>query len=237
MKLAQIVTGVSGVIAALAWQPAALAASLDIATFGSFQNISAGSRAVYSVQNNYPVTDALLLWGAEDVGYTSRLGFDGLGNAYQPSFVGVEIGTAFQIGEVSWVNGTSGKRKTNVRSLDLLLTVQLTEDLLGDFVFGIDIRNTRDGDKHGRPDSLSLSYDLDSIPFTVAGQNYSLNFLGLSTDQGASINDSLRLAEGNKLKVGLYGMITQLPQPVPVPAAFWLFGSGLMTLIGLARRR
>jgi hypothetical protein len=35
----------------------------------------------------------------------------------------------------------------------------------------------------------------------------------------------------------LEGSIASTPPPVPVPAAVWLFGSGLMGLVGVARRR
>jgi hypothetical protein len=35
--------------------------------------------------------------------------------------------------------------------------------------------------------------------------------------------------------VGISGFVSQTP--VPVPAAIWLFGSGLIGLAGIARRR
>ncbi len=38
-------------------------------------------------------------------------------------------------------------------------------------------------------------------------------------------------------KVGASGFVEQLPSPVPLPAAVWLLGSGLLSLGGLARRR
>ena len=38
-------------------------------------------------------------------------------------------------------------------------------------------------------------------------------------------------------KVGASGFVEQLPAPVPLPAAVWLLGSGLLSLGGLARRR
>ena len=44
-------------------------------------------------------------------------------------------------------------------------------------------------------------------------------------------------AEGVDAAVGT-GLVTQFEiQAVPVPAAFWLFGSGLLSLIGIARRK
>jgi len=244
MKLAKLAIGVAGYLTAFVWQPAALAASLDLAAFGSLQNISAGPEASHWVQNNDEVTDALLLWGAMDEHYSSRLGFDGLGSTHKPRFVSAETGSAFRIGELSWLNGTPGHYKTGVNALDLLLSVQLVEGALNDFVFGISIENTRDEGKKGDPDHLKLVHDFGSYRFNLAGQDYTLDFLGLSTDQGETFTDRLSLDEGHKIKAGLYAVIntyTQLPPPgpqaVPVPAAIWLFGSGLLGLLGLSRRR
>ncbi|HEY9199411.1 MAG TPA: hypothetical protein VIR60_08595, partial [Gammaproteobacteria bacterium] len=96
MKLAKRAMGVVGYLTAFVWQSSAYAASLDLAAFGSLQNISAGPEASHWVQNNDEVTDALLLWGAMDDHYSSRLGFDGLGSMHKPRFFSAEIGTAFQ---------------------------------------------------------------------------------------------------------------------------------------------
>ncbi|HEY9147256.1 MAG TPA: choice-of-anchor K domain-containing protein, partial [Thiobacillus sp.] len=144
----------------------------------------------------------------------------------------------------SWLNGTPGHYKTGVNALDLLLSVQLTESALNDFVFGISIEHTRDEGKKGDPDHLKLIHDFGSFQFNLAGRNYALNFLGLSTDQGETFSDRLSLDEGHKVKAGLYAMITSSQLPpcdpqavVPVPAAIWLFGSGLLALLGLSRRR
>lgn len=243
MKLARLAAGAVGLSTALVWQPAAFAASLDLAAFGSFQNISAGPEASHWVQNNDQVTDALLLWGESGTHFTSRLGFDGLGSTHKPRYFSADIGSAFQIGELSWLNGTPGHYKTGVNALDLLLSVRLTEAALHDFVFGINIENTRDEGRKGDPDHLKLAHDFGGYRFNVAGQDYVLDFLGLSTDQGANFTDRLSLDEGHKLKAGLYAVINyaQLPPPdpqaVPVPAAVWLFGSGLAALAGFARRR
>lgn len=244
MKLTKLAMGVAGYLTVLVWQPTVLAASLDLAAFGSLQNISAGPEASHWVQNNDEVTDALLLWGALDEPYSSRLGFDGLGSTHKPRFFSAEIGSAFQIGELSWLNGTPGHYKTGVNALDLLLSVHLTESALSDFVFGINIEHTRDEGKHGDPDHLKLIHDFGSFRFNLAGRDYALNFLGLSTDQGETFSDRLSLDEGHKVKAGLYAMITSSQLPpcdpqavVPVPAAVWLFGSGLLGLLGLLRRR
>lgn len=44
------------------------------------------------------------------------------------------------------------------------------------------------------------------------------------------------IAQGNQVSI-VSGTLSSAPDPVPVPAAVWLFGSGLLGLIGVARRK
>lgn len=237
-------------LALLASCGAAQAATVDLAAFGSFQNISAGPEARYQTDNNDEITDSLLRWGDTNCSacapYTSRLGFDGLGSTHKPRFSHIEVGSAFRIGELSLLNGTPGHYKTNVNYLDMLLSVRLGADDIGDFVFNLNIENTRDeyDAKRGDPDHLKLVQPFGTYHFSHAGQSFTLDFLGLSLDQGESFVDSLSVAEGNKIKAGLYaliGMSASLPPPspqaVPIPAAAWLFGSGLLAMAGLGQRK
>ena len=39
------------------------------------------------------------------------------------------------------------------------------------------------------------------------------------------------------LALALFGLSSPAPAAVPLPAAVWLFGSGLLGLVGVARRR
>lgn len=220
------------------------AASLDLVAFGGFHNIVAGPDSTYTVQNNDPVTDALLRWG--DTGcivcdtYTSRLGFDGLGSERKGTLDFATIGTGgpFRIGTLLFSTGTLGGDAASVSSADLRLSIQISGGEAADFVFSLAIGNTPDhGDpKHGVPDTLSLGYDFGVYRFSHAGQGYTLDFLGLSLDQGGSFTDMLTVAEGEKIKAGLYAVITPELHPIPLPAAFWLFGSGLLALASLRRR-
>ena len=228
----------------LAWQVTARAAGIELAAFGSFQNIVAGPKTDGWLHNNDEVTDAVLLWG--DVGchqcdLTSRLIFDGLGSTHKPAFANLPIGAAFQVGYFSFLNGTAGHRKTNVSALDLSLSLHTTAGAIGDFVFGLAIDNTHDKKKKGNGDHLELVYDFGPHTFSYAGQLYSLDFLGLSTDGGKTFTNSFTVRENEKLASGLFATITakSVPpvEPVPVPAAAWLLGSGLLGLVGLRRRR
>jgi hypothetical protein len=74
----------------------------------------------------------------------------------------------------------------------------------------------------------------------------SSNFiLGLSTDNGASwIADAAVVSLGANSYSVTFGtganvieVDVQIIPPVPVPAAVWLFASGLLGLVGIARRK
>jgi hypothetical protein len=70
----------------------------------------------------------------------------------------------------------------------------------------------------------SLVAGIDSQIMTLWGANFTGSFNGAY--QGATLGMDLVLDIGT----------TPLPA-VPVPAAAWLFGSGLLGLVGIARRR
>lgn len=94
----------------------------------------------------------------------------------------------------------------------------------------------------------------------IAGDNYLEQLVGVFANSGGVIvgspftigngpvlvvipNGSTQLLMGfndgwyNDNGAGLYMNVTEVPSAVPVPAAAWLLGSGLLGLIGVARRK
>jgi hypothetical protein len=59
---------------------------------------------------------------------------------------------------------------------------------------------------------------------------------GTGQDQSYVLGDNLTLSANGTLTIGSSGGTTP-PPPVPLPAAVWLFGSGLLGLLGVGRRR
>lgn len=86
----------------------------------------------------------------------------------------------------------------------------------------------------GKSIEITLNANLDS-----AGVDITLFFLqGLTPDQGSEID-----LDRSKFNVGGGGFSNSfvsgsiIPTVVPVPAAVWLFGSGFLGLLGVARRK
>lgn len=112
--------------------------------------------------------------------------------------------------------------------------------------------------QNGAPDAIglyensnlldSLSYEGILLPFTegevitISDNNSDIVSIGRSVD-GMDINNNMLdfelgcITPGSANIAGSGDCSTTSVNPVPVPAAAWLFGSGLIGLVGLARRK
>ncbi|GAO37551.1 hypothetical protein SCT_2983 [Sulfuricella sp. T08] len=84
-------------------------------------------------------------------------------------------------------------------------------------------------------DKISFRAVSNSQQFSLNGQLYSFNLLGFYNGEGYS-SDMITTEQMTTTR-NLMASITAVPTPVPVPAALWLFGSGLLGLAGFARRK
>ncbi|MEJ2644750.1 MAG: VPLPA-CTERM sorting domain-containing protein [Gammaproteobacteria bacterium] len=76
-----------------------------------------------------------------------------------------------------------------------------------------------------------LTFDITGLSAAVTPLNFFANSTGAAGEQNVPF-----VAHVANLGNGLTGYFGG-PAPVPVPAAVWLFGSGLVGLVGVARRR
>ena len=83
--------------------------------------------------------------------------------------------------------------------------------------------------KDGNHSPARYLFDLALSPFTWDGV-MKLNLSGFWP--GSGTNGSFE-SDGSISHIALYGDVS----PIPVPAAFWLFGTALVGFIGIARRR
>jgi hypothetical protein len=138
----------------------------------------------------------------------------------------------FKIGTLKYFNGTSYVG-TSVDAVDLEVSIDfagLTDQKLS---LGLNLDQTLN--------SLSPADDYVYLPeavsssaiFNINGKDFLFMALfGKFIDGVFTEVDYLQVAEKHYGSVGLYGMFT----PVPVPAAFWLFGSALATLFVTRRK-
>jgi len=86
----------------------------------------------------------------------------------------------------------------------------------------------------GITELLRLNYSAD---FDVAGQSMELMSLSMTEASYALTHAGFSYGLGDIGTPGMAGSFTPAPAPVPLPAAVWLFGSGLAGMIGISRRR
>ena len=146
-----------------------------------------------------------------------------------------EVNQTFVAGYLNFNNGIiySG---TQAESDDLALTLDFSSPSLFSetFTYGFSLDNTVN------PEGDSITF-LNSVPtkfLSHEGTDYffELTGFGIHTKHGIKLVDEIFLKEGKDKTVKLLGQFTSMPSAVPLPAAVWLFGSGLMGFIALRRR-
>ncbi|MEJ2686405.1 MAG: hypothetical protein P8124_04205 [Gammaproteobacteria bacterium] len=116
--------------------------------------------------------------------------------------------TASQIqGPTGWTAGGSGR-----------------DDGFGVFQFNLSA-------DHGKDRVAPLTFDITGLSAGVGPRNFFANSTGATGEQNVAF--VAHVANLSNSLTGYFGG----PAPVPVPAAAWLFASGLVGLVGVARRR
>jgi len=161
----------------------------------------------------------------------SSLGYTG------NSFAG-ETEDVFSFGTLTYFNGTiaGGTQATSV-DFDVTLALANPSGIVEDFLYTMALINTPNiGGPNASADIVNLSGIQPGSFFTVDGINYTLEFLGFGAISGSGFTtvDRFYVLEGSSASAEMLGRITVA---VPEPATALLFGSGLLGLIGLARRK
>lgn len=142
----------------------------------------------------------------------------------------------------SSISFASGSSSWNTSSPGYLSWFQNTSDYLnfnldgGATLFAIGISDV--AIEPGRTVTVngtdSFVYGAD-VDFQQGGGQMLNGFLIITTDSGSIIND-VKFSGGANEGIDFDSLLFA-PAPVPVPAAVWLFGSGLLGLVGVARRK
>lgn len=238
MKFARLYIGFGMMAAATLVQGTAQAASIDGYSVGSrLEAVSVTEGTDYRIQSNQPSGRSALDWSeCQDCTGASMITFDGFGMPGQGQQGYSSLAEPFALGKLRFHNGT-GIGDTGLIGADLALSFMLEGALAPvEFVFRLTLTETGSVDRKNKgSDVLALvpENETSRFGFQTESGSFILTLLGWSEDDGQTFNDSLTVGDGANVKTKLYAAI----MPVPVPAAVWLFGAGLVALIGVARRR
>lgn len=248
MKLAKSSTWLCAGLIALTTQYNAQASSVQFATNAQFSSIVTSANSRYNTSSNANSGQASLSWNGPNSNY-SRISFDGYRLPGQGNLDFSDFGSPFALGKLTFQNGGSCGLP-DLRSADLSLSflwgeasVPAVQPLISLSLTELNTPSTK-GKNGSMGDLLSFASTQNSFQFDTAAGKYRLDLLGWSKDGGMSFADSLFGADRTVSYLKLYAVlqaVPNLPQPdpqvVPVPAAAWLFGTGLIALVGMARRR
>lgn len=232
MRLTMLSTAVCAGAVALGWQSAVLASSVHptLSVSGTFQDIDVDANTDYNTfePGNHR---ALLVWQDKEEDKEddsiSLLGFDGFNHKKLDEY----DGSPFALAKLNFYNGT-GPGAPGLNSAGLSVSVQLDGQANSfDWTFKLALEEFQGRRKPG--DSVNITGDLTSYTFKTDSGSYIFKLLGWSDNGGETFTDTLKVGDEDFGRLKLYGSVTA----VPVPPAVWLLGSGLLGLVGVARRR
>lgn len=154
---------------------------------------------------------------------------------YSETNFNANVDQTFIAGYLNFYNGkiVSG---TQAESVDLSLTLDFTSPsaFSETFTYGFSLDNVIN------PNGDTVTF-LDSVPtkfLSYGGMDYyfELTGFGIHSKHGIKLTDEIFLSEKTHKTVKLLGQFTSMPSEVPLPAAVWLFGSGLMGFMAMRRR-
>ncbi|MCW9013569.1 MAG: choice-of-anchor K domain-containing protein [Gammaproteobacteria bacterium] len=214
--------------------------------YGGFSNPDHGRWDYVDIKNADSgfATDAASVfnWGCSRLncqrGGHSSLAFDGVGSDSGETGFEASVGTLFSLGSLSYSNMPT-YRSRHVDGVDFNLGLSIY-GVNYEFGYMFDIVNTpnngEDPDDQISLLSLSDAQAFEPYIFKFEGIKYELEVVGLSIDGGNSYATSLSLAETSSVSTEVYARINNVA-PVPVPAAAWLFVSGMIGLLAVVRKR
>lgn len=158
----------------------------------------------------------------------SHFWFNGTGSVDGSSATTITYGEAFSLGSFTYTNEQTVLSGGQVE-IDFRMNIQLD----GYGLMPIEYRIGIDNSTNPADDTASLLSFPESVAFEMNGMSYLLSLQGFSRDGGLSFETYADLPEGQQTSAEIYATITE----VPLPAAVWLFGTGMIALAGLARRK
>ncbi len=172
-------------------------------------------------------------WGSPPTAsdHSSSLGYSG-------TPFDVNENDALVFGSLDYSNGTIALgSEVNTIDLDVTLSFTAPSGMTENFIFNLGLINTPNtSDPNSSADIVNFDNTVPSNFFSFGGTDFTLEFLGFGILSGAgfTVENSFRVLENESATVDLVGRITS--SPVPLPAAVWLFASGLAGFLGLRKK-
>lgn len=160
----------------------------------------------------------------------SHFWFNGTGSVDGSTATTFTLGEAFSLGSFNYTNEQTVLSGGYVE-IDFNMNILVDGVPLIPSTYRIGIDNTPN-DSVPAYDTATLLSGPESILFYLDSAPYLLTFNGFTRDSGATFETYANLEEGAQTSAEIFATITA----IPVPAAAWLFASGLLTLIGVSRR-
>lgn len=164
----------------------------------------------------------------------SHFWFNGTGSVGGGNAADVTSDEAFSLGMFTYTNEQT-LLSGGLVEIDFSMDINIGGTLLNT-IYRIEIDNTVNSSPSPEDTARLLSPTPAPQVIDVGGIDYQILFNGFSRDGGLTFETEATLAEGHQTSAEIYATISQLT-PVPVPAAIWLFGSGLLVLFGLSKRK
>lgn len=190
----------------------------------------------FTINNNDAGGTADVNWGTPfNTIFDSLWSFDGVGSDGVPGWT-AQAGDLFKVGDFIYVNGSVIDQDFKGASLAVTLFITNPLTVTQSFSFVFDVINTPNtsGDPVTDGDIASIANTVTSATFTYDGLDYTLELLGFSADEGATLTTVFNSPEGSISGAALYGRIVE-SNVVPVPASLPLL-LGALGGLGLVRR-
>jgi hypothetical protein len=230
------------VVAGLALAPESGASIITGSAVGSFSNVLDGNASgQYWLSNNDTGGIATLEWGvasSKSLWRQNCFTFNGTGSNTGSPLGSTTLDNLFSLGTFTYYNAMT--RQDKVYGTDFTIDMNITGYGHAALLFHMLIDNTNDNsDPIASADTVSIANMADfanPFQFTVAGQLYDFQLMGFSRDGGQTFESTATSLENSGTTAEIYGRITAV-SAVPLPAAAWLFVSGIAGLLAVARRK